>query len=200
MRRVLIPITALVLLLAACSDSGPEADPPSDPTNAVVELGRPVERGYDRTEWDPAALDAAMELARRASNTSIGCIDPGPVAFEQVKASYEPVKLPMPGALVQCFSNGEDEDLQFSAFADEEAKNTYIEAKAELICERALAPEREGTALTRFDGLIYVDAGIVIIEPDTFIVRDALANELGATATKMCPEATGDRPYEIEAP
>jgi hypothetical protein len=160
--------------------------------NGVVELDRPVERGYDRTDWDPAALAAAMDLANRTTATSIGCVNPGPVSFEQVKTSYELVKLPMPGALVQCYSNGEDEDLQFSSFTDEQAKRDYIEGKAELICGRAMAPEADPNTRTRFDGIVYVDAGLVIIEPDTFAVRDQLASELGATASKMCAEAVGD--------
>ena len=86
--------------------------------NAVVELGRPVDRGYDRTDWDPAALAAAMALAQRVSASPVGCLDPGPVTFEQVKSSYELVKLPMPGALVQCNST-DGEDLTFSSFTDE---------------------------------------------------------------------------------
>jgi hypothetical protein len=192
-RAVLLPLVALSLLLAACSDDQ-ESDPPSNPMNAMVELGRPVERGYDRTAWDPEAEAAAMDLANRTTATSVGCIDPGPVSFDEVKESHELVQLPMPGAIVQCFSNGEDEDLQFSAFADEEAKDTYIEAKAELICGRALAPEQDPETRSRFDGIVYVDAGLVIIEPDTYIVRDQLAQELGATASKMCAEAVGDAP------
>jgi hypothetical protein len=161
--------------------------------NAVVELGRPVERGYDRTEWDAEALEAAMAVARRTTDTSVGCIEPGPVGFEKIKSSHELVRLPMPGAMVQCFSNDPDsEDLTFSAFTDEESKNTFIEAKAELICGRALAPEADPRTVSRFDGIVYVDAGLVIIEPDTFFIRDKLAEELGATPSKMCPEAVGD--------
>jgi hypothetical protein len=201
-RRVLaLPIVALcALAVVACSDD-PNSDPPSDPMNAKVELGRPVERGYDRTEWDPAAVEAALALARRTTDTSVGCIDPGPVTFSQVKSSHEVVLLPMPAAVVQCFSNGEDEDLQFSAFDDEEAKDTYIEAKAELICGRALGFGNDTSGgQAGFDGIVYVDAGTVIIEPDSYVVRDLLAQELGATASKMCPEAVGDRPPATDAP
>jgi hypothetical protein len=191
-RRVAL-LSAVLLLVFGCSDD-PESDPPSDPMNAMVELGRPVERGYDRTDWDPAAVDAALELARRVNTTTVGCTDePGPVTFEQVKASYELVGLPMPGAIVACFSSYEDEDLSFSAFTDEEAKNTFIEAKAELICARALEPEKDPNEPARFDGIVYVDGGNVIIEPDSWPLRDRLATELGLPGTKMCPEAVGDR-------
>jgi hypothetical protein len=189
----MVALTAL-----ACSDdqaSGPASDPDSDPMNYVVELGRPVERGYDRTGWELEPLEAALALARRTTDTTVGCIDPGEVNFDQVKSSNEKVMLPMPGAHVQCYSNGEDEDLLFTGFVDEESKNTYIEAKAELICGRALS---FGSDTSRgqagFDGIVYVDAGLVIIEPDSYVVRDLLAQELGATASKMCPEAVGDRP------
>ena len=191
-RAVLVALVVTLVVVAGCSDSE-KSDPPSDPMNAVVELGRPVERGYERTDWDPAALDAAMALARRTTDTSVGCIDPGPISFEQVKSSHELVLLPMPAAVVQCFSNDPDsEDLTFSAFVDEESKNTFIEAKAELICGRALAPETDPRSVSRFDGIVYVDAGTVIIEPDTFFIRDQLAAELGATPSKMCAEAVGD--------
>jgi hypothetical protein len=202
-RVLLISLVVTCLALVGCSNdntANPSSDPPSDPTNAIVELGRPVERGYDRTDWDPAALEAATALARRATATSVGCVNPGPVAFEQVKSSYELVKLPMPGAVVQCFSNGEDEDLQFSAFPDEESKATFVESKAELICARAMAPESDTAVTTRFDGIVYVDAGNVIIEPDTYVVRDQLAAELQATPTKMCADAVGDRPPTSAAP
>ena len=195
MRRllVLLILAATCTVLLGCSDDQ-DSDPPSDPMNAVVELGRPVERGYERTEWDPAALEAAMDLARRVSETTIGCVDPGPVTFEQVKSSYELVQLPMPGALVQCFSVLEEEDLQISAFADAESKDTFVEAKAELLCGRALAPEADPATKTRFDGVVYVDTETVIIEPDTWPIRDQLAQELEATPAKMCVDAVGDRP------
>ena len=97
----------------------------------------------------------------------------------------------MPGALVVCTSSG-GEDLSFSAFADEASKATFVEAKAELICGRALAPERDGTSTTQFEGIIYVDAGTVIIEPDSTEVRNQLPTDLGATPSKMCADAVGD--------
>jgi hypothetical protein len=191
-RFILVPLVVTCLALVGCS--GDDTSKSTDPTNAVAELGRSIDLGYDRTDWDPDALTAAMELAQRASATTVGCVDPGPVSFNEVKSSHELVKLPMPGATVQCFSVLEDEDLTYSAFADEQAKNDFIEAKAELICGRALAPESDPAVTTRFDGLIYIDAGNVIIEPDTFPIRDVLARELGATPAKMCPDAVGDRP------
>jgi hypothetical protein len=195
-RRLLLVSLALlaVAVVAGCSD-----DPPSDPMNAVAELDRSVDRGYDRTDWDPEALEEATTAATRGTATTVGCIDPGPVPFEQVKSSYELVKLPMPGAVVQCFSVLEDEDLTFSAFVDEQHKRDFIDAKAELICGRALAPESDPNVTTRFDGIVYVDVGNVIIEPDTYIIRDQLARELGAAPNKMCEDAVGDRPTSTTA-
>jgi hypothetical protein len=94
----------------------------------------------------------------------------------------------------------EEEDLTFSAFVDEQAKNTFIDAKAELICTRALAPERSGDATQTFDGIVYVDAGNVIIEPDSYVIRDQLAQAIGATPSKMCADAVGDRPATTTTP
>jgi hypothetical protein len=188
-------LLGLSLLAGACSNDDAASDPESDPMNAMVELGRPVERHYDRTEWVPGPLAEAQAVADRTTATAIGCLDPGPVDFGQVRSSHELVQLPMPAAIVQCFSNGEDEDLLFTAFEDEDEKDTYIEAKAELICGRALGfGSEQSETMAGFDGIVYVDFGTVILEPDSFAVRDALAEELGGTASKMCPEAIGDRP------
>jgi hypothetical protein len=87
----------------------------------------------------------------------------------------------------------EDEDLTFSAFVDDEHKQDFIDAKAELICGRALAPESDPNVTSRFDGIVYVDVGNVIIEPDTFVIRDQLAGEIDAPARKMCADAVGDQ-------
>ena len=76
------------------------------------------------------------------------------------------------------------------------AKATFVEAKAELICARALAPVpgAPDTALpadSLFTGLAYVDTGTIIIEPDSTEVRDQLAAALGATPGKMCAAPGG---------
>lgn len=195
MRRViLLSVSVLILGLAvSCSSNGSsdEGSESPDPMNAYAELGRPIDRGYDRTEWDPTVLAETMALANRVTATTVGCIDPGPIDMGLVKPNHELVGLPIPDAMVQCFSVLEDEDLTFSGFADEEAKNTYIEAKAELICVRAMAPEVDPNA-AKFEGLVYIDAGNVIIEPNSFQIRDLLATELGETPSKMCADATGD--------
>jgi hypothetical protein len=192
-RLRILPLTVLLpLALVACSDdTAPTAS--SDPMNAVVELDRPIDLGYERTGWDPEAEATAMALAARVTGTSVGCDDPGPVSFEAVKENYERVKLPMPAVILTCASIPFDEDLEFAGFTSEQAKKDYIDAKAELICGRAMAPEADPAVTTRFDGIVYVDAGEVIIEPDSYVVRDKLADELGATGSKMCPDATGDR-------
>jgi len=198
-RLLLVPLAVLCLTLTGCGDD--ERATPTDPTNAFAELGRDIDLGYDRTDWDPTAVEAAREVAERAGATTIGCINPTVTSFDVVKTQMnEPPRLPMPGAVVQCSAisveEGDDgEDLTIEAFVDEEAKNVFIEAKAELLCERLRILALDfATGVSFSEGVAYVDLGTVIIEPDSWQVRDELARQMGGVATNMCPDVTADRP------
>ena len=92
---------------------------------------------------------------------------------------------------------GDDgENLTIEAFVDQAHRDDFIAAKAELICargkERGLSSDK---TTSTFDGLVYVEAGNVIIEPDTAEIRNAIARELGLTAGNMCPGITNDTAY-----
>lgn len=193
MRRVLILLLVMVsVAVVGCSssnDSGSgQAGSAGDPLNAKVELGRSIDQGYDRDDWDPAALAAATAVAARVQASTVGCVDPGALEWPDVLSTWQRVNMPMPGAVVQCFSN-DDEDITVTAFVDEDHMQTYIEAKAELICGRALAPLEPGGAPSNFNGLIYIDMGDnILVEPDSNEVRDQLVAEIGGTPGKMCPD------------
>ena len=135
------------------------SDRPSDPMNAVAELGRPVELGYDRTDGT-RRLDGRHGPGPASHGHVSGVCGSGPGRVRRGEGELrarEACRCPAPS--VQCYSVLEEEDLTFSALHDEESKQDFIEAKAELICGRALAPESDPSVASRFDGIVYVDAG-----------------------------------------
>lgn len=185
-----------VLLIGSCASNttGPDSAN-ADPMNAKAEVsGRSIDRGYDRDDWDQAALDQALAVAQQVANTPIGCNNPITSDWAAVLADHRRVALPMPGATVECES-ADGENLTFEAFVDDEHKLDFLLAKGELICERGkqagLDPGGETTA---FDGLPYVDGGTLIIEPDTAAMRDQLAQALGFSAGNMCTGVTDNAP------
>jgi hypothetical protein len=184
-RRVL----ALLLLgvtLFACGSSGST----NDPYNAVAEVGHKIDRGYDNGNWDPDAAAAATAMANRIAAAGTPCDNFAVAGWESVLTDHQRVQLPMPGASGSCTST-DDEDITIEAFTTEKKKDEFIEAKSELICARGIKvgtdPE---TGETGFDGLIYVDLGTIIVEPDFTGTRDALARELDGTPSNMCAGTT----------
>jgi hypothetical protein len=204
-RFALVPLVALCLAVAACGDDQ-QAKPSDasnavgDPTNAVAEVGD-IDLGYDRDDWDPEAVERAMEVAGRLTATTVGCVNPTVTPFATVRDQmYRQPQLPMPAAFVQCTSipvaEGEDgEDLTIQAFADTDAKDIFIAANEELLCERGrqLGLDSAGRESV-FDGVPYVDVDTVIVQPDSWEVRDELARQLGAASANMCPDVTADKP------
>jgi hypothetical protein len=192
--RTLAAVAAATLLLAGCADDGETSDGEGTGGTEVEEVGEltaeDVAAGYDRDGWDPEAEATGREVAARLVGVPNGC-PPGSIdahPWDRYRDSYRAVDLPMPAASVGCFT-AEEDDLHVEVFASAEARDAFIEAKADLICERGYAVG-EGTD-DPFPGLPYIDGGddLWIIETDTIPITEQLAPVAGGTVANMCPQA-----------
>jgi hypothetical protein len=192
-RSLAIAIVAVSLAAGACSKDKQAEPNQKDPLNAIAEVADPhADFGWDRTETDPAILATLMAVAQQVAAGPTNCVDPSETPMEQVRSNFEPTHLPLPAATVQC-DTSDEEDLTFEGFVDEQHKLTFLEAKADLICERGMRSGFDpGGTVSTWPGMPYVDGGTWIIEPNDNGTRDTIATALGLPAMNMCPDISFD--------
>ncbi|GIU86171.1 MAG: hypothetical protein KatS3mg009_0686 [Acidimicrobiia bacterium] len=127
--------------------------------------------------WAPEAVAAIVATASGLAGAGLGCGDFDPYEYGRVAAEYEG-SLPVPAAMGEC-TGPDGEHLELAAFADGGARRRFVEEKAAFLCRRA----REA-GLAAFGGFPYVEAGRVLVQPDTAPAARRIAGALGGRAAR----------------
>ncbi|MDZ4828003.1 MAG: hypothetical protein SGJ13_16295 [Actinomycetota bacterium] len=162
MQRVLVLAMVAVAAVAGCSGDDNDGAAPST-TFAPS----------DASDWDPAALATAEGLADQLRAGDIACDTYEAFNFPLIADDYEG-RLPVPDAMSECISNGEN--LTFEIFLDDDGAASFTEAKITSICKGVTQRS------IPFEGLSYVRGDGWIITPDTEATADAIAEVLDAEA------------------
>jgi hypothetical protein len=202
--RLLLPTFALMISAAACSreeaapaatpapqaaaDAAAPAAPPPAPAGAQLEI----------TDWDPAALKLAEELAAKLRAAGTPCDEYEVIPYGMYAGDYiERLKMAqedLPLAETFCTST-DDEDITFSIFADRQLAERFVERKRRLLCRRA-----KKLTVIAFPGFPYVLGDRWVIQPDDRVTATAIGDILGATALMASCDEEKIKEEAVEVP
>ena len=174
-----------VILCSACSREEPATTataPAAEQPAVPAAPDEPAAEPEGPTDWDPAALAMAEELAEKVRAGGVACDEYEVIPYLAYIGDYrtalkmETAELPI--AETYCSGGDEgDEDITFIVFASNELANKFVETKRSLLCRRA-----KKMKLLEFPGFPYVQGDKWIIQPDERTTSVQLGDILGVPA------------------
>lgn len=141
---------------------------------AIAAAGACSSGSKTSNDWDQRALTVADGLKVKLVTAKVACNGYLHWNYPLLTNDYQSKGLPLPAAVTACQGEG-GEDLTTEVFADNAAKQKFIDKKTELLCR--------ATAKKSFDfpGFPYVDGGAWIFEPDDMATATSVQKILGGT-------------------